>query len=233
MKTAEMIEAVKKGDGSRVAALLDEDRALLEAKEGRTSAILLAVYHGHPELAALFVNHGAKLTFAEACAVGDAARVRELLKKDPSLLHSYSDDGYPVAGLPIFFRHPELARELIERGANVNAQAHNPQRVAPVHAAATVGDHGTMKLLLERGADPNARQQVGFTPLHSAAGHGDIEMAKLLVEHGADLHARTDEGKDAIDIAEKSNQPAFVEWLRANMKGSPPMSGKDPRLKKM
>jgi ankyrin repeat protein len=212
----ELIDAVKKGDRNQVGALLDGDRSLLQAKEGSTSAILLAVYHGHPEIAGLFVERGAQLTFAEACALGDQKRALELVERDPSLLQSYSEDGFPAAGLPIFFQHPELARELIERGADVNAQARNPQRVGPVHAAAAVRDYQTMKLLLERGADPNARQQLGFTAFHAAASRGDIEMAKLLIQYGADPHARTEEGKNALDIAEKYGQPAFAEWFRAN-----------------
>lgn len=218
MRHDELIEAVKKGEASKVAALLDENRSLLTAKEGNTSAILLALYHGHAEIARLFVERGAQLSFAEACALGEGDRARQLLQNDPSLLHSYSDDGFPIAGLSIFFRHPELARELIERGADVNAAARNAQRVAPVHAAATVGDHQTMKLLLERGADPNARQQMGFTALHGAASHGDVEMAKLLIAHGADPRARTDDGKNAVDVAEKYGQPAFADWFRANIK---------------
>ena len=151
-----------------------------------------------------------------ACALGDRKRALDLLKRDPSLLQSYSEDGFPALGLAVFFRHPDLARELIERGADVNAAARNPQRVAPVHSAATVQDHATMRLLLQRGADPNARQQLGFTPFHSAASRGDIEMAKLLVEHGADPHARTDDDKDAISIAQKYGKPAFAEWFQAN-----------------
>ncbi|HJT17623.1 MAG TPA: ankyrin repeat domain-containing protein, partial [Thermoanaerobaculia bacterium] len=116
--------------------------------------------------------------------------------------------------LAIFFRHPELARDLIERGADVNAAANNPQAVAPVHAAAAVRDHATMKLLLERGANPNARQQQGFTAFHAAASHGDILMAKLLVAHGADAHAKTDDGRTALDIAEKNGQQGFAKWFR-------------------
>jgi uncharacterized protein len=213
METDELFDAIRKGDAARVGALLDRDRNLLRAKSGDTSAILMAGYTGHPEIAQLFVQRGATLSFPEACALGDSSAMK-LLDRDPSLLNAFSEDGYPPVGLAIFFRHPELARQLIERGADVNAAAKNPQRVAPVHAAIAVHDRDTMRLLLERGADPNARQQEGFTPLHSAAAHGDVEMAKLLMEFGADPNARTDDGKSAIDVAEKYGQPAFAQWMR-------------------
>ena len=209
----ELIEAIQRGDAARVAELLDADRSLLAGRAGNVSAILLAVYHQHPEIAQLFVDRGAELTFAEACAVGDERRALALLDRDPALIHQRTDDGYPAVGFAIFFRHPALARALIERGADVNAAADNAQRVAPVHAAATVGDIETMRLLLDRGADPNARQQSGFTPLHAAAGNGDLEMARLLVARGADRHARTDDGADAAEIAAKRGRGEFVAWL--------------------
>ena len=211
----ELIEAIKKGDAARVAALLDANRSLLKAEANGVSAILLALYHGHPEIARLFVERGAALSFAEACALGDVDRVRALLDRDPSLLHSRSSDGFPAVGLSIFFRQPATARFLIERGADVNARAENAQKVCPVHAAAAVSDRETMKLLLERGADPNARQQEDFTPFHGAASRGDIEMAKLLMKHGADPRARTADGKTAAEIAEKYGKPEFVTWLRS------------------
>jgi ankyrin repeat protein len=42
------------------------------------------------------------------------------------------------------------------------------------------------KLLLEHGADPNARQQDDFTPLMAADQHGDERLRALLIEHGAE-----------------------------------------------
>jgi len=209
----ELIASIQQGNSARVAELLDADPALLHARAGNVSAVLLAVYTQHPEIARLFVERGAELTFAEACALGDDTRALALLDGDPSLLDRRTEDGFPPLGYAIFFRHPSLARALIERGADINAVAENAQRVAPVHAAASVGDVETMRLLLDRGADPNARQQAGFVPLHAAAGNGDLDMARLLIARGADRHARTDDGKDAAAIAAERGRGEFVAWM--------------------
>lgn len=211
---SELTQAIQRGDGAEVSRLLDADPSLLDSSENNVSAVLLAVYHGKPEIARMFLHRGHTPTFHEACALGETERVRSMLEKDPSLLDSRSPDGYPPVGLAIFFRHPQLARFLIERGADVRAAADNPQRIAPVHAAAAIGDHDIMRRLLERGADPNARQQMDYTPLHTAAFHGDIEMGKILVAAGADPQARTSDGSTVEDLAVKQSQLAFADWLR-------------------
>src|SRR6185436_14046284 len=91
----DLIEAIKNGDAEGVAALLDADRSLLGASANNVSAILLAVYYQRPEIASLFIERGAELTFAEACAVGDVNRAFELLDRDPSLLERRTADGFP------------------------------------------------------------------------------------------------------------------------------------------
>src|SRR4051794_11331074 len=196
-----LIDAIKTRDAAAVGSLLDEDRSLLGASSGNVSAILLAVYYGRPDIAQLFVDRGAELTFAEAVALGDTNLVETLLANQPSLLHDFSPDGFSVAALAIFFRHPELARDLIERGADIHAAARNAQGVAPVHAAASVADAVSLRLLLERGADPNARQHLGYAPLHAAAANGDRDMSELLLAHGADPEAKTDDGRIPADMA--------------------------------
>ena len=210
---SEFTDAIKAGDASRVAALLDDDRSLLEQSENNITPILLAIYYGKADIARLLVERGAPVSFAEAVALGDADRVKGMLASDPELLHSRSADGYPAAGLAIFFKHPELARWLIEQGADVNAAAQNANCVAPVHAAAAACDRETMRLLLERGADPNAKQQMDYTALHGAASRGDVEMAKLLLAHGADPRAKGSDGMTAADVATKYGHPQFAEWL--------------------
>lgn len=211
-RMSEWTDAIRNGDAARVTALADADPALLGVSENGVTPILLALYHGHRDVAHLLAARSA-ISFPEACALGDAARVEALLAADPSLLQSRSTDGFPATGLAIFFGHSELARLLIGRGADVNASADNAQRVALVHAAAAVQDRATMALLLGRGADPNARQQADYTPLHGAASRGDVEMAKLLLAHGAEREAAAADGMTPAAVARKYGRDEFADWI--------------------
>jgi ankyrin repeat protein len=204
----ELLEAIRKGDAARVAELLDADPSLLDGP-----GLMQSLYRNRNDLVQLFLDRGHALTFYEAAALGDLSRMRALLDADPSLLDAFGEDGFNALGLAIFFRHPEVARLLIDRGADVVAPARNAMKVAPVHAAATQGDVEMMQLLLERGADPNARQQMDYTPLHSSANRGDAETARLLVSRGADARAKTSDGKTPADVARERGFHELASWL--------------------
>lgn len=215
------LDAVKRGDRDEVGRLLDSDPALASSADERgVSAVSTALYHGRRDIARLLIDRGARLSFHDACAAGETRVVEEMLRRDPALLQKRSIDGFPPLGLAIFFGNRELAKELIEQGADVDAAAENPQRVAPVHAAAAVRDHQTLALLLDRGADPNARQQLGYTPLHTAASRGDVEMAKLLLSRGADPDVKGSDGASVADVARKYGQAAFAEWFESGRAGA-------------
>lgn len=208
----EFFEAVRNGDTHKALSMIEADASLLARKENGVSPVLLALYHGNADLARQLAERSQPLPLHEACAIGDVERVRALLRGDPNAVTTFSDDGYGVLGYGTFFGHPEVDRVVLEFDPDVNAAARNAQKVAPVHAAAAVCNHEMLKTLLERGADPNARQQMDYRPLHTAAARGDIEMAKLLLEHGANRDVRGTDGKSPRDIAADHKHAAFVEW---------------------
>jgi ankyrin repeat protein len=211
----DLIDAAKKGHADQVKAMLDAHPELVTAKTtGGVSAILLSVYYRHPEIAAIFVAHGAKLSVAEACATGAADRVAEFLKENPQSANDRSPDGFPVLGLAIFFGHRDTARMLIDAGADVNEAATNAQKVAIIHSAAASGNVEMVRLLIEKGARVNVVQEGGFTPLHEAAAQDNRAMAELLIKAGADLTARTTNGETAADLATARKHPGMAAWLR-------------------
>ena len=69
----------------------------------------------------------------------------------------------------------------------------------PLMYAVLYGDPDSVRALLERGADPNLRNDGKATALMYAA--DDPEKTRLLLEHGADANARSDEGQTALLIA--------------------------------
>jgi uncharacterized protein len=152
------------------------------------SDVLQAIYHGDRDEAERLAA-GRELNVFEASALGRTERVRELLDEDPSLANAWAEDGFQPLGLASFFGHEEAARVLVERGAEVNSASRNPMKVMPLHSAAAAQDpdvrYSIARLLLEAGADPNARQQDEYTPLMAADQHGDGRLRDLLVAHGA------------------------------------------------
>jgi uncharacterized protein len=152
------------------------------------SDVLDAIYRGDREEAERLAA-GRDLDVFEAAALGRTERLRELLAEDPSRANAYADDGFQPLGLACFFGHVEAARLLVEHGAEVNSASRNHMKVMPLHSAAAAQDpdvrYEIARLLLEAGADPNARQQDEFTPLMAADQHDDGRLRKLLVEHGA------------------------------------------------
>ena len=59
--------------------------------------------------------------------------------------------------------------------------------------------HAAARLLIERGADLDAREfPDNAAPLHFAAMYGDLEMVRLLVEAGADVEGKGDDPEVGI-----------------------------------
>jgi ankyrin repeat protein len=70
----------------------------------------------------------------------------------------------------------------------------------PIHHAARNGDAEVVRLLIEQGADVNARNPRGHTVLYCAGGHGHLRTLQLLLESGCDPDVRfTHDGKTLLE----------------------------------
>jgi ankyrin repeat protein len=216
MSMTTLFDAIRQGDELQVRRLLADDPALAESRnqEGAT-AVLWSVYTRHSELAPLLLGTR-EPDFFEACALGRLDRVERMLAADPRLAAAHATDGFSGLGLAVFFGHTDVARRLIQAGADVNAPSRNSFRVAPLHSAVASGKVELVELLLAHGASPDSAEFLEATPLHSAAASGNEAMVERLLSAGADPRRKTKDGKTAADLARQSGHEKLAVRLSAD-----------------
>ncbi len=216
---APFLDAVKRGDVGQVERLLGQDRSLAKASDDQgVSMILVALYHHQVPVARALASRVPRLSLHEAAALGNLGQVKDILAVSQGSLHTFSPDGYTPLGFAAYFGHPEVVAVLLDAGADPDLPSKNSMQVTPLHSA-VANEDGDMALkiamlLLDKGANPNARQHGGWAPLHAAALHGRRALGEVLVAAGAEATPASDEGKTPIQLARESGHDGFAEWLK-------------------
>ena len=156
--------------------------------------------------------------FFQAIRNDDAATVESVLA-DKSRVDIDERDAEGLSGLHLAaqFGLVEIARKLLQNGADPNAVAFNDSRATPLHVAVSARHRDLAGLLLAHGASANVIQKGGLTPLHTAAANGDEEVVSLLLLRGANPMRLSDQGQTAIDMAAQNGHGALAEMLRESV----------------
>jgi ankyrin repeat protein len=105
---------------------------------------------------------------------------------------------------------PPSLEEVLKQVNTLGDFASKPARTAsdkgafddyPLHKVAIWGDLQAAAVLLDHGADLNARGEDDDTPLHRAVAGGHPEMVKFLLSRGADPNLKNRYGNSACDNA--------------------------------
>jgi ankyrin repeat protein len=113
----------------------------------------------------------------------------------------------------------EAASRLIARGANVGQRARaNGLELTPLHLATASGFGDLVRLLVERGADINARDSEQATALIWATNQ-QPKVALLLVQMGADPDIASNTGDTPRALAEQGKMTALLEAMGARKAG--------------
>ena len=78
------------------------------------------------------------------------------------------------------------------------------------------GHYGTVKLLLEKAAEPNISNALGASPLHFAAKYGKKSLCRLLIKYNANINQKDMEGNTPLIKAVEKDYFEIVEFLIEN-----------------
>ncbi|KFM79230.1 Ankyrin-2, partial [Stegodyphus mimosarum] len=150
--------------------------------------------------------------FIEAIKKNDVNYAKEILDEGLNADYKFSKGG-TLLTLSVQYRKPEIAKLLVNEGADVDAE--NEFRESPLYLASEIPDVELIKFLLEHGAKVTARET--NSPLHKVCTKGCSEAAKLIIEKSSDdiLRLCDISGDNPLRIACRACTPEIVELLLA------------------
>jgi len=177
--------------------------ALVEAaSSGKTSDVrkLLAEGYNPNQRARISLHATGASALHEAALKGHRDTIEALLGNKNTHVDIEDKSGATPLTYAVQRDRIETAQLLLDAGANANAKTGyggRPYR-APLHDVASAA---MARLLLERGADINAREPIrNQTPLHIVASrtNADPELIRVLIASGADIHTTDTRGDTPI-----------------------------------
>lgn len=147
--------------------------------------------------------------------------VQRHIEIDPLAVHQRGWIGDTPLHWPAHNGYVKIVEILLDAGADIEADEVGWAGGKPLHWASE-HEPTTVKVLLERGADVNARNIkegsdfIGFTPLMMNASQKNdcAEVTEMLIAAGADVSATDPNGRSALDIAEEKGLKRISEVLR-------------------
>lgn len=207
--SAELLDAAKDGDESRVRSLL----AAGADPNGQGVGFLTPLLH-------VADSRAGCVGCAEALiAAGADPNARGMHGWAP--LHFAASRG-----------SEDLVNFLIASGADADIRCKDG--LSPLHWAASKESENVVKALLASGADPNAQRENGFTPLHYATGSSlrgrNVSVVKALLAAGADPSLPDDRGRLAKDWATEECKSVIEEAEILACLGPATAASKQPPL---
>jgi uncharacterized protein len=167
--------------------------------------LMQAVWSGSIDTVRSLVESGADVNASDEHGSGtllnfDPGITAYLLSKGADPNKQTNENGAAVLAGLCYVNQTECVRLLLAHGADPNRGRDESMETPLHHALAGKADIEVIRLLIQAGANPNAKTRPGIysanfygstptrgeTPLHRAASFASIEIVRLLLQSGAD-----------------------------------------------
>ena len=206
----------------------------IKTRGGRLVTPLVAALRGkHLQVADLLHHHGADVNVWDsndntplhlACKDGLVDIIHWLFDHDGSVNAQNKLLSTPLH-VAAYNGHLQAAQMLIEHNADIHSRT--GLGLSPLHAATCPrvksNQVNIMQVLLDHGANPNARDNDNSTPLHHSSWsyrittrRGTVDSTRLLLKHGAIIDAEDNEGRTPLQLALEHGREDIVTCLKVH-----------------
>ena len=185
--------------------------------DGQTPLHLAAIY-GHNAIAKYLLENNADTTVQdssgatplhEAVRYGNVEIAKSLLNSGANVNARDNLGKTPVMLILPKDKTAEIYKLLIAHRADLTQKDMFGDTVLHTASMLNVGEN-TFRILIDAGADIDARNKEGVTPLAIAVQKNDLETVRLLTAAGADIHTQDTNGNSPLSIA-LAGSPEMLE----------------------
>lgn len=222
MKAPAIFAPAFRGDVERVRKLLDDDPALISARDAKNlTPIHVAASRGQAEVLQVLLELGADVKGPTES--GDwAPIIFAAYRGHLDAVKVLVEHGAGVAekdGNPIHFagqrKHKDICRFLVGEGAIDDLVNSSDGDILQIFRAAYSYESEVVAEILTRRPELHHTQdRNGRTLLHEACTNGDTQTVRVLLRHGADSALLDSNGQSPLDRASVHRQHAVVKLLQ-------------------
>merc|ERR1719225_2367207 len=107
-----------------------------------------------------------------------------------------------------------MVKTLLQSGSDIQLdKKDNTNGRSALHVAVYDGNLEIVKVLVQKGANINAKDDDGFSPLHIAVYIENLKILKILIQSGAQLNAKDKKNKTPLDYARMWNIYDILKYL--------------------
>ncbi|KAJ5392288.1 HET-domain-containing protein [Penicillium cosmopolitanum] len=185
-----------------------------------STPLICASKNGHYSSVKLLLDYGAGIDFRSsgktaleyAVEVRHVSIVRLLIRGDAEVSEPWERLGGGLFKWASREGYAIITEVLLDNNWDVDYKSGRFFRT-PLFDAAGYGREQAVGLLLDRGADIEAKDSEGKTPLFLAAKHGHEHIVNLLLERGANINVKDETGQTPSTLAARFDQMTIAKLL--------------------